>query len=180
MKAHSTASSRPEAGVAPAYKGGSTLWKLMPEKKAGPVVSAQNAAPAFVLHKKNHTCSPLYASAVGEAFHAVESAEISKSMYAVTLASIAPGRDIKPVPSISAYPNPSRGITKLTLSQTSGDNYKIRISNTIGKVVEMRELHAAETNSLELDMRGYPAGVYFYSLLVNDKTVETKRLILQK
>jgi hypothetical protein len=182
VQAHSAALySSLEAGVAPAYKGGSTLWKLMPEKTKGPTVSALNAKPAFVKHEPDHTCSPIYASAVGASFHTLESARISKSMYsAVTLASFAPGRDVKPVPSIKATPNPSHGLTKITLSQTSGENYKIRISNTIGKVIELRELRAAETTSVDLDMSNYPAGVYFYSLLVNDKTVETKRLILQK
>ena len=182
VQAHSAALvSSLEAGVAPAYKGGATLWKLMPEKQAGLTVSALNAKPAFITHEQNHTCSPIYASAVAPSFHTLEATSMSKSLYsAITLASIAPGRDIKPAPSIKASPNPSHGMTRITLSQTSGDNYKIRISNTIGKVIELRELRAAETNAVDLDMSNYPAGVYFYSLLVNDKTVETKRLILQK
>jgi hypothetical protein len=60
------------------------------------------------------------------------------------------------------------------------ESYKLKISNTIGKVMETHELPVALSSDFILDMRGYPAGVYFYSLLVNDKTVETKRLILQK
>ncbi|WP_161888932.1 T9SS type A sorting domain-containing protein [Pontibacter russatus] len=167
--------------VAPASNGGGTIWKLMTEKGGGQlVVSANNSRPAFVANPQKHTCSRLYASAVSQAFHVVE-AKSDKAAYArITLATLAPGREIKPVPSINAYPNPSRGITRLALSLPGDNSYKIRISNTIGRVIRVHELAPAETMEVELDLSSYPSGVYFYSLLVNDKTVETKRLVLQK
>ena len=169
-------------GVAPNYKGGSTVWKLMQEKRSGLTVSAQNARPVFVASNDEHTCSQIYAAAVAPLFHTVESHKMDKSLYAsVTLASVVPGgRDVKTIPSINAYPNPARGYTRLTLTQSGGDNYKVRISNTIGRVIYTKDLAATEAKEITLDMSPYPAGVYFYSLLVNDKTVETKRLILQK
>ncbi|MDX5423052.1 MAG: T9SS type A sorting domain-containing protein [Hymenobacteraceae bacterium] len=169
-------------GVVPTYKGGATVWKLMPEKQQSQlIVSAQNARPAFVAKEDNHTCSKIYAAAVSKVFHLVET-KVDKSTYAaITLASFAPGRELKQLPSISAYPNPSRGLTRFMLSQSEHDSYKIRISNTIGKVVKSAELPASgATNVYEFDMSSLPAGIYFYSLLVNDKTVETKRLVLQK
>ena len=169
-----------EAGVAPTYKDGSKIWKLKQEKKAGLVVSAQNARPVFVTSDADHTCSQIYAAAVAPSFH-VEVPKAEKSLYAsVVLASFMPGRDVKTVPSINAYPNPSKGYTRLTLTQSGGDNYKIRISNTIGRVIFTKDLASTEAKEITLDMSPYPSGVYFYSLLVNDKTVETKRLILQK
>ncbi|MBB6611228.1 T9SS type A sorting domain-containing protein [Pontibacter sp. Tf4] len=168
------------SGVAPTYKGGSTLWKLKQEKSGGLVVSAQNARPIFVASEAEHTCSKIYAAAVGPSFH-IDAPKPDKSMYAsVTLASFTPIRDVKTVPSINAYPNPSNGPTRLTLTQSGSDNYKIRISNTIGRVIFTKNLAATEAKEVTLDMSPYPSGVYFYSLLVNDKTVETKRLILQK
>ncbi|MFT2008360.1 T9SS type A sorting domain-containing protein [Pontibacter sp. 13R65] len=167
-------------GVAPTYKGSSADWKQVAEKQPGLSVSAQNARPTFVIKENSHTCSKIYASAVGSAFHTYESSKSHKSFYAtVTMASFMSGPEQKVMPTINAYPNPSRGITRLSLSQVGHDNYhyKIKISNTIGKVVAVKEL---STLDVDVDMSSLPAGVYFYSLLVNDKMVETKRLILQK
>lgn len=168
-------------GVAPINNGGNTLWKLMAEKTGSAlVVSANNSRPAFIANTEKHTCSKIYASSVSQAFHVVEP-KAEKAMYAsVTLAAIAPGREIKPVPSINAYPNPSRGITRLALNLPGDNTYKIRISNTIGRVIRVHELGPAEKMEVELDLSSYPSGIYFYSLLVNDKTIETKRLVLQK
>lgn len=170
-------------GVAPVYKGGTTNWKLVQEKGAHLSVSAQNARPAFLRSEEEHTCSKIYASAVSQEFHVVESKAVRGVFVnnTVTLASIAPIRTIKAMPSINAYPNPSRGITRLSLNLPGGnENYKIRISNTIGKVLYVNELIPAEKLEVELNMTSLPSGIYFYSLLVNDKTVETKRLVLQK
>ncbi|WP_299755445.1 T9SS type A sorting domain-containing protein [uncultured Pontibacter sp.] len=168
------------AGVSPAYKGGNTLWKLMPDKVSQLTLSANNARPEFVA-KEDHTCSKIYASAVSQVFHVVEKKQ-SKSMYAnITLAAFAPGNDLKTsLPSINAYPNPSRGYTSLALNLPGNNNYKIRISNTIGKVLAVQEIAPAEKAKVDLDLTSLPSGVYFYSLLVNGKTVETKRLVLQK
>ena len=171
-------------GVEPTYKGGATNWKLIQEKGSQLSVSAQNARPAFVRTEEEHTCSKLYASAVSQEFHVVEN-RAAKSMFVnasmTSFASVAPVRAIKQMPSINAYPNPSRGITKLSLNLPGAqENYKIRISNTIGKVLSVHELVPAEKLEVELNMTSLPSGIYFYSLLVNDKTVETKRLVLQK
>ncbi|MDX5435775.1 MAG: T9SS type A sorting domain-containing protein [Pontibacter sp.] len=170
-----------EEGVNPTYKGGNTLWKLMPDKAAQLTLSANNARPKFVSKDDDHTCSKIYASAVSQAFHVVEVKQ-SKSMYSnITLAAFAPGNEVKSsLPSINAYPNPSRGRTSLALNLPGNDSYKIRISNTIGKVLTVQEIAPAERATIDLDMSSLPSGVYFYSLLVNGKTVETKRLVLQK
>ncbi|WP_187261052.1 T9SS type A sorting domain-containing protein [Pontibacter beigongshangensis] len=167
-------------GISPIYKGSASDWKQVTERQSALNVSAQNARPTFVVKDNSHTCSKIYASAVSSAFHAYEPSKSNKSFYAtVTLASLMAGPEQKVMPSINAYPNPSRGITRLSLTQVGNDNqhYKIKISNTIGKVVAVKEL---STLDVDVDMSSLPAGVYFYSLLVNDKMVETKRLILQK
>lgn len=169
------------AGVDPVKKGGDTLWKLMPTNGGTPlVVSANNSRPAFVMNPEKHTCSKIFASAVSQVFHVVET-KTEKAVYTnIALAAIAPGKEIKPVPSINAYPNPSRGNIILALNLPGDNIYKIRISNTIGRVIRVHELGPAEKMEVALDLSSYPSGVYFYSLLVNDKTVETKRLVLQK
>lgn len=82
-------------------------------------------------------------------------------------------------PSLNAYPNPSKGKFTISLSQASGATYKISLSNTIGNVIKIIEVQPGY-HSYIIDLSDKPAGVYFYSLSVNDKLVETKRLILQQ
>ncbi|MDQ4140466.1 MAG: T9SS type A sorting domain-containing protein [Bacteroidota bacterium] len=91
------------------------------------------------------------------------------------------GGKSKLLPTLTAFPNPSKGRFTISLTQTSGDVYKIRISNTIGKVIQTITLgDHANAADISIDLSDRPAGIYFYSLLVNDKMVETKRLILQQ
>lgn len=81
---------------------------------------------------------------------------------------------------VSIYPNPSKGIAKIKINLTMEGNSKIKFSNTIGKVVKVIDLSAVTTgNEVALDLTNLPAGVYFYSVFVNDKLLETKRLILE-
>jgi hypothetical protein len=84
-------------------------------------------------------------------------------------------------PTLNAYPNPSKGKITLSLAQASDARYRISVSNTIGKeILAIKIPESAHNKDYMIDLSAYPAGVYFYSLLVNDKLVETKRLILQQ
>ncbi len=84
------------------------------------------------------------------------------------------------MPSLNAFPNPSKGITRISLAPLGDDVYKIKISNAIGKVYKVIPVRKeTTTESVTVDLSPLPAGIYFYSLLVNEKMVETKRLILQ-
>lgn len=168
------------AGVLPVYKGNNTTSGNSFGDQVQFVPSARNAHVRILV--EDNAYSSVYASAVRQVFRTLE-LKADRNMYAsANLAALAPARDqVKPLPSINAYPNPSHGITLFSLNQNATDKYKIRISNTIGRVVTSTELASASaTTVVQLDMSSLPAGVYFYSLLVNDKTVETKRLILQK
>ena len=83
--------------------------------------------------------------------------------------------------SLNAYPNPSKGKITISLSQASDARYKITVSNTIGKVIKNISVpESAHNSEFLIDLSDKPSGVYFYSLLVNDKMVETKRLIIQQ
>lgn len=160
-----------EAGVVPPTAGGASAWKVMPDKKAEANVRAENAKTAAWV--KDYTSR--------KNLYLTEMAYASSSKFVINSYMAFMPVPERQTPSINAYPNPSRGITRVSLSQVGmADNYKLKISNTIGKVVETHELPVTHSNVFILDMTSYPAGVYFYSLLVNDKTVETKRLILQK
>lgn len=82
-------------------------------------------------------------------------------------------------PSLSVFPNPARGLLTVQLSAQHGPDYKLRLSNVLGREVRLLPLPlATAATGLPLDVTGLPAGLYFCSLLVNDKAVSTNRLTL--
>jgi len=84
-------------------------------------------------------------------------------------------------PTLTAYPNPSKGKFTISLAQASNAKYKITVSNTIGNIIKIISVPDSLRNpEINFDLSESPAGIYFYSLYVNDKMVETKRLILQQ
>ena len=85
-------------------------------------------------------------------------------------------------PSLSVYPNPAKGMVTVSLNQRIGlgQDYKLRLSNIIGREVRTTLLRPEDSvSSIAINLSDLPAGMYFYSLLLNDKIVSTKRLVLQ-
>ena len=81
---------------------------------------------------------------------------------------------------LNIYPNPSKGLVMVTVNQKAGADYKLRLSNIIGREVRtFTLLPEAATSGMPLDLSDLPTGMYVYSLLLNDKVVATKRLVLQ-
>ena len=83
-----------------------------------------------------------------------------------------------PAPSLSVYPNPARGQTNVQVSGPGGADYKLRLSNILGGEVRRMPVRPenAPSDGVALDLSNLPPGLYFCSLLVNDKTLVTKRL----
>lgn len=83
-------------------------------------------------------------------------------------------------PTLSVYPNPSRGQLTVQITGLAGQEYRLRLANILGREVRSLALRPEQTsNGLAVDLSGLPAGLYFYSLLSNDKVLMTKRLTLQ-
>lgn len=84
-------------------------------------------------------------------------------------------------PTFSLSPNPSHGLVTVLVSQFSaGKDYKLRISNIIGREIRTVAVRPeAAEGGMTLNLADLPSGMYFYSLLQNDKVVSTKRLVLQ-
>ncbi|GAA4006012.1 hypothetical protein GCM10022408_17230 [Hymenobacter fastidiosus] len=81
---------------------------------------------------------------------------------------------------LSVYPNPSRGMVMVSLGQKPGQDYKLRLSNLIGREVRTVTLKPDFSgDAVPVNLSDLPSGIYFYSLLANDKVLTTKRLILQ-
>jgi len=81
---------------------------------------------------------------------------------------------------LTASPNPANSMTMIgyTLSQESQSG-KILIHNMLGSVVEEINL-TDKQSSILLMTDGYKPGVYFYTLLVDNKTVSTKKLVVAR
>ena len=83
-------------------------------------------------------------------------------------------------PSLSVFPNPTRGQVTVQMTGQPGQEYKFRLANVLGREVRLLPLRPElATTGFAVDLTGLPTGLYFYSLLVNDKVVSTKRLTLQ-
>ncbi|RTQ49170.1 T9SS type A sorting domain-containing protein [Hymenobacter gummosus] len=83
---------------------------------------------------------------------------------------------------LNVYPNPSRdGRVTVALGELkTGQAYKLRVTNIIGREVQALTLRPeALTTGQPLDMSALPAGLYFCTLLSNDKVLATKRVTLQ-
>lgn len=98
----------------------------------------------------------------------------------ITVSAVTPVVARLATPTLSVYPNPSKGMVMVSLGQKVSEAYKLRLSNIIGREVRTITLKPEmEAEGVPVNLSDLPAGVYFYSLLVNDKVVSTKRLVLQ-
>jgi hypothetical protein len=85
-----------------------------------------------------------------------------------------------PMPTITVFPNPTRGQLTVQAAGLTGQAYKFRLANVLGREVRLLSFRPEQASeALAVDLNGLPAGLYFYSLLINDKIVSTKRLTLQ-
>ena len=81
--------------------------------------------------------------------------------------------------SVTAYPNPSSGIYKLTLSHFTG-NTEMSVFNELGQIITRETLQTGEGDTFikELDLSVLPSGVYTVKF-TNEKATRAIKLILQ-
>jgi len=112
------------------------------------------------------------------AFHCTAHAGQTGTLIVTAVTATADARLAAPV--LNLYPNPSKGQVTLQISQRPGQDVKLRLNNVIGQEVRTvalkPELMAV---GQVINLGDLPSGVYFYSVLVNDKIMSTKRLVLQ-
>ncbi|MDQ3073290.1 MAG: T9SS type A sorting domain-containing protein, partial [Bacteroidota bacterium] len=77
-------------------------------------------------------------------------------------------------------PNPSNGQTTIYYRlSTKAQRAEIFISDAGGKdIVRTQVLQGS--GSLAVDCITYPAGMYFYSLIVDGKVIDTKQMVIQR
>src|SRR6478735_3644928 len=82
---------------------------------------------------------------------------------------------------LNIYPNPAKDFLKISINQTAGANYEVRITNVIGKTlktVSNAEIKVKAGNEIVLNVSDLPAGLYFVSLWNKDRIIETRRQIV--
>ncbi len=81
-------------------------------------------------------------------------------------------------PEFTLIPNPTKGITTLSVNHLTEDAY-LTISSITGKAVFNPQLITAQTLRKEIDLSNFASGIYFVQLRTSDNII-TKRLILSK
>ena len=84
------------------------------------------------------------------------------------------------------YPNPFNPVTKISYELRSAaggtSDVELKVFDVLGKEVStlVNEKQNAGSYEVEFDGSEYPSGVYFYSLIVDGRMVDTKRMMLIK
>ncbi|HTA83049.1 MAG TPA: PKD domain-containing protein [Bacteroidia bacterium] len=66
--------------------------------------------------------------------------------------------------SISVFPNPTNGNVKVTLTMPKEGDYKLSVSDVLGRIMFADNIHITGTYSGNIDMSGYSKGIYFISV----------------
>lgn len=76
-------------------------------------------------------------------------------------------------------PNPFRQNTQVNYTIPKGiNNAMVQISTADGKVLDRLTIQKQGEGYLNIDAHQYPAGTYFYSLILDGQIVETKQMLL--
>jgi len=78
---------------------------------------------------------------------------------------------------ISIYPNPVRGNVTINVDQPTGKSAEISIYNCLGLLIDKKVVQ--NISSLNKDMSAMVPGIYIVELLLEDKTLIRKKLILR-
>jgi|GEM_PF-3398110 len=80
---------------------------------------------------------------------------------------------------LSAYPNPASTILNVNynIDTDVSANVSIDVFDVVGKKVTTHKV-VNKKGQVRLDVSGFNAGVYFYSLNVNGKAIKTERIII--
>ena len=81
---------------------------------------------------------------------------------------------------IEVYPNPSNGLFHLTVGGVEGQTAELAVFSLLGQQIFVKTItFGAYENTIDLDLTGHPAGLYFFRVRQNG-VVLTKKLMLTK
>jgi len=82
---------------------------------------------------------------------------------------------------VNVYPNPTTGISFVTIDLKQASEVTFTLTNTAGQVVETKTMNTinAGENNLTLDLSTYNNGVYFLTIQTAEGT-STKKIVVSK
>jgi hypothetical protein len=76
-------------------------------------------------------------------------------------------------------PNPVKGTTRISYSVPSGTNRaQLLLTNKLGQVVKTIPVAVSSSGIVDINITMLSSGVYNYSLVVDGKSVETKKMVV--
>ncbi|MCD4664928.1 MAG: T9SS type A sorting domain-containing protein [Bacteroidales bacterium] len=78
----------------------------------------------------------------------------------------------------NAYPNPANTFTKFDYSLSGVKNARLVIYNLLGTVVN-ETIITDNSGNIKISTSELDEGIYFYSLLINNETLKTQKLIIK-
>lgn len=87
--------------------------------------------------------------------------------------------DVKLFNFSNAFPNPATTSTTIKYDFPIASKAKLRVYNCMGGLVKEVRVED-ESGKININTEEFSDGIYFYSLMVNDKIVATKKLIVNK
>jgi hypothetical protein len=79
---------------------------------------------------------------------------------------------------VRAYPNPSRGQFQVQLKRFGAERVQVQILDARGSVVQSRQVNAAETNTVDVNLSGKAKGLYLIRV-VGQKGTQTSKVTIQ-
>lgn len=156
--------------------------------RSHPTVSDNNAFTAFSMDANNRTHTVVLSSPGAYGYHCQFHGGAGGVGMAgtITVQPLGTRADAPAASNLAAYPNPVSATrderVSVSFTQRAGTEGRLRLLNVIGRVVrEVPIRRATETGeaSVALSVEELPAGVYFASLVLGERVVETKRLVVQ-
>jgi hypothetical protein len=77
-----------------------------------------------------------------------------------------------------AYPNPADNLVAIDYSFATTKNASIVIYNLLGTAIEKMDV-SGKTGTFKVNTSDYSEGLYFYSLLIDNKVISTRKLIIR-
>lgn len=79
---------------------------------------------------------------------------------------------------VNAFPNPTNGIINFEYDLESDfESANILISNVLGEMIEEKQILNTE-GKLVLDLSNYESGIYFYTIIVDNKAIISRKIVL--